>query len=110
MQRNANIVRYSAKELNRMKSRTDWAKVDATTREAVERQADADDGPLPEGWESTVEIGIPGPKRGVYLRLDPDVIDWFKAHGAGYQTRINNVLRSFVQARRRAELPGPKPK
>ena len=48
-------------------------------------------------------LGIPAPKRGVYLRLDPDVLDWFKGHGPGYQTRINAVLRAFVQARRRAE-------
>jgi uncharacterized protein (DUF4415 family) len=46
-------------------------------------------GPLPEDWEDTVVLGLPGPKRGVYLRLDPDVLDWFKAQGAGYQTRIN---------------------
>jgi hypothetical protein len=60
--RRENIVRYSAKELGRLKSETDWAKVDATTREATERQAEADDGPLPEGWEGTVVIGIPAPK------------------------------------------------
>jgi uncharacterized protein (DUF4415 family) len=94
------IVRYSAEKLGRMKSSTDWAKVDATTREEIERQADADDGPLPEGWEDTVVLGIPGPKRGVYLRLDPDVLDWFKDTGKGYQTRINNVLRAFVESRK----------
>ncbi len=102
MERNGNIVRYSAKELGRLKSETDWAKVDATTRTQIERQADADDGPLPEGWEDTVVLGIPTPKRGVYLRLDPQVLDWFKARGAGYQTRINAVLRAFVQAKERA--------
>ena len=80
------------------------------TREEIERQAQADDGSLPEGWEDTVVLGIPGPKRGVYLRLDPDVLDWFKAHGAGYQTRINAVLRGFVHARRRADDAGQKPK
>jgi hypothetical protein len=60
--RKENIVRYSAKELGRLKSETDWAKVDATTRTAIERQGDADDGPLPEGWEDTVVIGVPAPK------------------------------------------------
>jgi uncharacterized protein (DUF4415 family) len=38
-----------------------------------------------------------------HFRLDPDVLDWFKAQGAGYQTRINAVLRAFVHAPRRAE-------
>ena len=54
-----------------MTSQNDWAKVDATTREEIERQADADDGPLLEGWEDTVGPGIPGPTRGVYLRPGP---------------------------------------
>jgi len=83
-----------------MTSKTDWVKVDATPQAVVERQADADDGPLPEGWEDTVVLGIPAPKRGVYLRLDPDVLDWFKHTGKGYQTRINKVLRAFVESRK----------
>jgi uncharacterized protein (DUF4415 family) len=107
MERNENTVRYSAKELGSLKSETDWAKVDATPRQEIERQADADDGPLPEGWEETVVLGIPAPKRGVYLRLDPDVLDWFKARGAGYQTRINAVLRAFVQAKERTAHKEP---
>jgi uncharacterized protein (DUF4415 family) len=37
------------------------------------------------------------------------VLDWFRAHGPGYQTRINAVLRAFVQARRGAEHARPKP-
>lgn len=110
MQRKGNFVRYTADELVKLESATDWAKVDTATREQVERQAEADDGPLAEDWEDTVVLGIPGPKRGIYLRLDPDVLDWFKAHGPGYQTRINAVLRAFVQARRRAEHARPKPK
>jgi len=73
------------------------------TREEIERQAGADDGPLPEGWEDTVTLGVPAPKRGVYLRLDPDVLDWFKAHGRGYQTRINAVLRAFFRANKARE-------
>jgi len=103
-------VRYTAKELAKLKSQTDWAKVDATTRTEIERQADEDEGPLPEGWEDSVVLGMPGPKQGVYLRLDPDVLGWFRAGGAGYQTRINAVLRAFVQARQRAKPAVPKPK
>jgi len=39
-----------------------------------------------------------GPKAQVTLRIDQDVIDYFKGGGKGYQTRINEVLRSFVAA------------
>jgi uncharacterized protein (DUF4415 family) len=38
------------------------------------------------------------PKKSVHLRLDPDVLDWFRRQGPGYQTRINAVLRSFYDA------------
>jgi uncharacterized protein (DUF4415 family) len=37
-------------------------------------------------------------KAAVSLRVDEDVIEWFKAQGAGYQTRINSVLRAFRDA------------
>lgn len=38
------------------------------------------------------------PKASVSLRIDADVLEWFKARGAGYQTRINAVLRAFKEA------------
>ena len=38
------------------------------------------------------------PKASVSLRIDADVLEWFKAQGAGYQTRINAVLRAFRDA------------
>jgi uncharacterized protein (DUF4415 family) len=38
------------------------------------------------------------PKTSVSLRIDTDVLEWFKAQGPGYQTRINAVLRAFKDA------------
>lgn len=38
------------------------------------------------------------PKASVSLRIDQDVLDWFKAQGPGYQTRINLILRAFRDA------------
>jgi len=35
------------------------------------------------------------------LRLDPDVLAWFRSHGKGYQTRINAVLRAYMKAHTR---------
>ena len=37
-------------------------------------------------------------KAAISLRLDADVLDWFKSQGAGYQTRINAVLRAYMEA------------
>ena len=105
MWRQGNMVRYTVEELaakrQRGETRTDWAKVDATTPEEVERQAAEDGDVLPEGWEKTVILGLPPPKKAVNLRIDADVLDWFKRTGKGYQTRINHVLRTFVESRKR---------
>jgi uncharacterized protein (DUF4415 family) len=38
------------------------------------------------------------PKASISLRVDHDVLEWFKAQGPGYQTRINTVLRAFRDA------------
>lgn len=51
----------------------------------------------PEFWASNRTSRVE-PKAQVTLRIDQDVIDYFKGGGKGYQTRINDVLRSFVTA------------
>jgi len=43
-------------------------------------------------------IRMPEKKEALSIRLDPVVITWFRTHGKGYQTRINAVLRSYVEA------------
>ncbi|HEB79564.1 MAG TPA: 3-oxoacyl-ACP synthase [Rhodospirillales bacterium] len=53
-------------------------------------------------WEGA-ELVLPANKERVTIRLDRDVVDWFKDHGKGYQTRINAVLRAFVNGRRGSE-------
>jgi uncharacterized protein (DUF4415 family) len=51
-------------------------------------------------WANAV-IGYPEKKKPVTLRLDADVLDWFRSLGKGYQTRINAVLRSFYEAHKK---------
>jgi uncharacterized protein (DUF4415 family) len=43
-------------------------------------------------------LKVAGPKKLVSLRIDADVLNWFKAGGVGYQTRINAVLRAYKDA------------
>jgi len=104
MERNGNIVRYTADEIEAMiargEDRTDWARVDTTAAADIERQAAEDDSALPEGWERAAIVGLPPRKEHINLRIDTDVLRWFKDTGKGYQTRINNVLRAFVESRR----------
>ena len=42
----------------------------------------------------------PGPKKQITLRIDPDVLAFFRKHGRGYQTTINAVLRKYVEAQK----------
>ena len=43
-------------------------------------------------------LQLQAPKSAISLRVDQDVLEWFKIQGAGYQTRINAVLRAFRDA------------
>lgn len=107
MRKNENIARFSADKIRRKiargESKTDWKRVDAMSQAEVERLANKDEGPLAADWESTVMVGLPPAKQDIHIRLDGDILDWFKARGRGYQTRINAVLRAFVQTRQRVE-------
>ncbi|HXT79914.1 MAG TPA: BrnA antitoxin family protein [Acetobacteraceae bacterium] len=58
----------------------------------------------PSGWASDLEFDIREPKLAVSLRLDADVLRFFRGFGAGYQTRINEVLKAFMHAREKAGL------
>ena len=51
-------------------------------------------------WQDAV-IEYPERKKTVTLRLDPDILSWFKSKGKGYQTKIIAVLRSYVEAQKR---------
>jgi len=77
---------------------TDWAKVDAILEEDIERLTKDDPSESIE-WGDW-QVGVPLPKRHVSLRIDVDVLDWFKRQGRGYQARINAVLRAYVTAQR----------
>jgi uncharacterized protein (DUF4415 family) len=47
-------------------------------------------------------VSMPSPKATVCIRLDQDVLEWFKSKGKGYQTRINALLRAYMEAQRNA--------
>jgi uncharacterized protein (DUF4415 family) len=82
-----------------MKSKTDWARLKSGVGRAK---------PTAEHPESDVKHIVRGlvrkgltplpSKTSISLRVDQDVLEWFKAQGAGYQTRINTVLRAFRDA------------
>jgi uncharacterized protein (DUF4415 family) len=107
------IVRHSADELRAKRekgeSRTDWARVDALTDADIERAIDEDPDAAPildEEWFRQAEVRMPEAKRPVSLRVDRDVLDFFKAEGRGYQTRMNAVLRAYVDHHRQKRSGG----
>ena len=55
----------------------------------------------PEFWENARVVMPPRGKSSVHLRIDTDVLQWFKAQGRGHLSRMNAVLRSFMEAQKR---------
>ena len=81
--------------------RTDWARLakltDRDIREAV--KSDPDAAPIANAdWFRRARLVEPRSKQPVSIRLDEDVVKWFKRRGRGYQTRINAVLRAYVES------------
>jgi uncharacterized protein (DUF4415 family) len=86
----------------RRKGKTDWARVDALTDKEIEEAVrnDPDAVPLDVDWANAALV-IPPKKKAISIRVDEDVLNYFKKEGAGYQRRINAVLRLYVQQKRK---------
>jgi uncharacterized protein (DUF4415 family) len=52
-------------------------------------------------WKNA-RVVMPGGKTSLHLRVDNDIVDWFKKHGKGHLTRMNAVLRAYVDAHKRS--------
>jgi uncharacterized protein (DUF4415 family) len=89
------IVEHPDGRLERTQGKTDWARVDALTEDELEA-AIASDPDTDIDW-SEAELVVPPKKQPISIRLDEDVIDWFRRSGPGYQTRINAVLRHYME-------------
>jgi uncharacterized protein (DUF4415 family) len=83
---------------DRRKGKTDWARFDALTDAEIEAAIanDPDAVPLDIDWSDAVLV-MPVRKKAISIRVDEDVLDFFKQGGEGYQGRINAVLRSYMQ-------------
>lgn len=83
---------------DRRKGKTDWGRVDALTDEDIAKAVanDPEAVPLDVDWSDAVLV-LPPKKKAISIRVDEDVLDFFKREGDGYQRRINAVLRSYMQ-------------
>jgi len=81
----------------RKPSRTDLAKIKAMK----DRDIDFSDAPeLDDDFFTEAKLW-PGKKKQITIRLDPDVVDFFKTKGRGYQSSINAALRRYMEAQQR---------
>ncbi|MEW6234895.1 MAG: BrnA antitoxin family protein [Candidatus Omnitrophota bacterium] len=66
-----------------------------------DKDIDTEDIPeLDERFWKNARLVLPKPKPSISLRIDSDVLEWFKSIGRGYQTRMNAVLRAYMEAHR----------
>jgi len=100
----ANIV--TRKWGDRRRGKTDWARVDTLTEEDIAKAvaSDPDAAPIDIDWSDAVLV-IPAKKKAISIRVDEDVLDYFRSEGDGYQRRINAVLRSYMQQKTKPNKP-----
>jgi len=78
-------------------SKTDWKRLS----DMGDKDIDTSDIPeLDDDFFLSAELKVP-PKQPVTLRIDSDVLVWFKTQGQGYQTRINKLLRAYMESQQR---------
>jgi uncharacterized protein (DUF4415 family) len=89
------VSRYSPS-----RGKTDWAALDALTDEQIEESI-RNDPDWSDDWNwSDAVLVIPPKKKAISIRVDEDVLDYFKREGAGYQRRMNAVLRSYMEQKK----------
>jgi len=86
------------------KSRTDWKRVEAMK----DGRIDSSDTPelTPKMFARAIVrrgLKLVPRKAQLTIRLDSDVLEWYKQHGPGYQTRINALLRAYMQEHRQRQ-------
>jgi uncharacterized protein (DUF4415 family) len=81
------------------KSRTDWVRVRAMTNRDIALSSMHPESSAKHIVRGIVRRGLKPvrPMAAISLRVDADVLDWFKAQGPGYQTRINAILRAYKE-------------
>lgn len=103
MKKKENIKSYTAEELKAKKaeSKTDLLRMDALTDEELEKaiSEDPETRDICPDW-TKAKLILPRAKASVHLRLEEEIIQFFKAQGRGHISRMQAVLKSYVEAHR----------
>jgi uncharacterized protein (DUF4415 family) len=101
-----NIKSYTVEEIRQLREsgadKTDWQRLAAMS------DGDIDTSEIPEldeAWFQNATLMMPENKERITMRFDRDLLTFFRKQGRGYQTRMNAVLRSYMQAQLNATKP-----
>lgn len=103
MMREKNITRVSSRDLYKLKDLTDWKRLDAMTEEDIQRAAASDpDAPMTTeaDWANARVVWPPG-KEPIKVGIEKDIVEWFAKRARGYRSKINAVLREYIEAKER---------
>ncbi len=78
------------------RGRADLGRLRRMTEREIERTSPPELADLPDDFWSEAEVVVAPLKQAISLRVDQDVLDWFREQGPRYQTRMNAVLRTYV--------------
>jgi uncharacterized protein (DUF4415 family) len=85
------------------RGRADFERMDSMTEEEIMRTSPPELANLPDDFFENAVLVMPGPKVAISIRIDEDVLEWFRATGSLYQKRMNAVLRTYMSAQLRAK-------
>jgi len=83
-----------------LRGRADLARLRSMSDREIETTSPPELADLPDDFWNDATVVEPTPKQPISLRVDEDVLQWFKSQGPRYQSRINAVLRSYMTQRR----------
>jgi uncharacterized protein (DUF4415 family) len=91
---------------NNRRAGTDWAKLRQRSAAQIRKgiYSDPEAHATDEAFWKHAKVVLPTPKTIVTMRLDADLLQWFRQH-PGYQTRINAILRAYMQAHATGPIP-----
>ena len=100
------VTTVTLEEAKEMKSRTDWEALEEKTDEQIRKDVEGDPDAyfLDEDWfEAATFVNPSAEKERISIRIDKDILEFFRSGGRGYQSRINKVLREYMAACRYKE-------
>ena len=98
----------SARKRQPSRGRADLRRLRSLTDTEIERTSPPELADLPADFWAEASVVVPSPKRAISLRVDEDVLEWFKRAGPRYQSRMNAVLRSYMARMQTLRRPRPR--